>query len=56
MIIVNNNLEEQTIDLERFNEILKSPKTAKDVINDERFSLDKTIKIKGKTAMVLEVN
>ena len=56
MVIVNNNLEEQTIDLERFNEVLKSPKTAKDVIKDEKFSLDKTMIIKGKTAMVLEVN
>lgn len=56
MVVINNNLEAQTIDLGRFSEILKTPKNANDVITDEKFSLDKSLQIMGKTVLVLEVD
>jgi glycosidase len=55
MVVINNNLEEQTIDLNRFSNVLKGSKSAKDVLTDEVFPLDKLLTIKGKSVLVLEV-
>ena len=56
MVILNNNPEAVSLDLARFNEQLKGYTKAKEVLTDKVIDLEDTLPLKGKTAMVLELN
>ncbi|GIJ96988.1 alpha-amylase [Capnocytophaga stomatis] len=56
MVIINNNKEAQTIDLNRFAESLKGFTKGKDIISGKEFQLEKSLQIAGKTSMVIELN
>ncbi|MDO5106367.1 glycoside hydrolase family 13 protein [Capnocytophaga sp.] len=55
MVIINNNKEEQTIDLNRFEESLQGFTKGKEIISGKEFQLQKTLQIKGKTSMIIEL-
>ncbi|AWM13114.1 alpha-amlyase [Flavobacterium sediminis] len=55
MVILNNNLENQTLSLSRFEERLKDFTSADEVISGSKISLEKELSISGKTAMILEL-
>ncbi|MDO4228743.1 MAG: glycoside hydrolase family 13 protein [Capnocytophaga sp.] len=55
MVIINQNKETQNVDLKRFAESLKSFTNGKDIISDKNISLQNTLQIAGKTAMVIEL-
>ncbi|MDO4782542.1 MAG: glycoside hydrolase family 13 protein [Capnocytophaga felis] len=55
MVIINNNKETQTIDLNRFEESLKEFTKGKDIISGKEFQLQKSLQIAGKTSMVIEL-
>lgn len=54
MVVINNNPEAQTLNLKRFKEMIKTKKTGKDVISEQPISLENTLAIDGKTAMIIE--
>ncbi|HET8837943.1 MAG TPA: glycoside hydrolase family 13 protein [Flavobacteriaceae bacterium] len=56
MVIVNNNLETKTFDLDRFSEGIKDFKAGKDILSGKEFSFEENLKIEGKTSMVIELN
>jgi glycosidase len=56
MIVINNNLEAQDIDLSRFNEMIKDSKKGTDILSEATVSLEKTLKIEGKSSMIIELN
>lgn len=53
MIILNKNAEPQTINIERFKEIVMSYKKGKDVISDKMYDLNNGLTIPAKTPLVL---
>lgn len=55
MVIVNNNLEEQTIELNRFSEVLNPLKKGKDVLTNTEINLEKSLSLIGKSVLVLEL-
>lgn len=55
MVVINNNKETQTIDLNRFTESLKTFTKGKDIISGKEFQLQKSLQIAGKTSMVIEL-
>jgi len=55
MIAVNNSKQSKTVDLERFNEMNILGAQAVDVISGQKYSLNKTITIPARTALVLDV-
>ncbi len=55
MVILNNNPKKQTLNLNRFNEMLKTASKGKNILNDTTVSLTKPLEINGKTAMVIEI-
>ena len=55
MVVINNNPEAQTLDLKRFEEMIKTKKVGKDVISEQQISLENTLAIDGKTAMIIEL-
>lgn len=55
MVILNNNTKSQTIDLKRFSEILKNHKAGKEILTDKNIDLQKALKIKEKTALIIEI-
>ena len=54
-IIFNRNKAEKHLKTDRFNEILKDSESASDVLNDINVSLNDKILIKGKSALILEI-
>lgn len=54
MVVINNNPEAQTLDLKRFKEMLKTTVSGKDVISEQKISLESALTIDGKTAMIIE--
>lgn len=57
MVIINNNLKEQSLDLNRFAENLKDYSQGKDVLTGKIISLNQSrIKINGKDSLILELN
>jgi len=54
MVVINNNPESQTIDLNRFNEMIKAFKKGKDIISGEDISLENAMTIDGKSSMIIE--
>lgn len=55
MVAVNNNLEEKTIDLKRFDERLKGLKKGQDVLTEKIFDLNEDMTMEGKSVLVLEL-
>ena len=55
MVILNNHPKKQTLNLNRFNEMLKTASKGKNILNDTTVSLTKPLEINGKTAMVIEI-
>lgn len=56
MVIINNSDKPQTIDSERFAENIKPYTKGKDIISEKEIELNGTLKIQGKTSLVLELN
>ncbi len=55
MIVINNNLEKQTIKTSRFQENIKNFKSGKDVLSEKSFDLKNDIEIEGKSVLILEL-
>jgi neopullulanase len=55
MVVLNSNNQENTIDCQRFAEILKTRTTAANVLTGEKIDLSRPLRIGGKSAMVLEI-
>ncbi|WP_324719285.1 glycoside hydrolase family 13 protein [Salinimicrobium sp. HB62] len=56
MVVINNNPEAQTLNLERFSEGLGGATAGRDIISEEQLTLSDTLEISGKTSMVIELN
>lgn len=56
MIVLNNNPQEQTIETGRFKEAIDTFKSGYDIISDQTIDLTKPIQLKGRSALVLELN
>ncbi len=54
MVVINNNPEPQTLDLNRFKEMIKTATSGTDIISDQPVSLENTLTINGKTSMIIE--
>ncbi len=55
MVILNNSLENQKVNLNRFQENLNGFKSGKDVLSDKVFQLENEITIEGKSSLILEL-
>ena len=55
MVVINNNPEAQTLDLERFSEGLAGATAAKNVISEEQVELENELEISGKSSLILEL-
>ena len=55
MVVINNNLEDQELDLARYAEGLKGLSSGKDIISEKQIDLSKSLKIKGKTSLIIEL-
>jgi glycosidase len=55
MILLNKNETEVTLGMNRYNEMIPNTFKAKDVISDKEMEIKNTMKIPGKTAMILEI-
>ena len=55
MVIVNNNIESQTIKTNRFQESIQNYTTGKDIISEKTIDLKNDISIEGKSVLVLEL-
>ncbi len=55
MVVINNSPEPQEIDLARFTEGLAGSVSGKDVISEAQLDLSKSLNIKGKSSMVIEL-
>ena len=56
MVVINNSLETQELNLKRFEEMIKNSKTGKDIISGKTISLETTLKVEGKSALIIELN
>ncbi|TXE09168.1 alpha-amlyase [Gelidibacter salicanalis] len=54
MVVINNNPETQTLKLNRFKEMITSHKSGRDIISEQQISLENTLLVAGKTAMIIE--
>jgi glycosidase len=55
MVVINNNPEAQELELTRFAEGLVGITSGKEILSGSEISLDKTLKIEGKSSMVIEL-
>jgi len=56
MVIFNKNDKEVKLSTSKYIEIIGDKKAVFDVINDKRFSLESTLRIPAKSALILEIN
>jgi len=56
MVVLNKSKESRQIDLSRFSEILEPGSRATDVISGNQYTLNGTLKVAGKTPLILEVD
>ncbi|MBN2805969.1 MAG: glycoside hydrolase family 13 protein [Prolixibacteraceae bacterium] len=56
MVILNNHPEKQSIDPNRFSEVLKAFKKGTDVLSGKQFDIQKIIELEGKTGVILELD
>jgi glycosidase len=55
MVVLNRNPQAQDLDLARFQEVLNHHHNAKNVFDEKRIPLDKTLKVQGKSASIFEI-
>ena len=55
MVVINNSPEEREFELMRFSEGLKGAKSGKEIISGNEISLQDSLKIAGKSSMVIEL-
>ncbi len=55
MVVINNNPEAQELELTRFAEGLVGITSGKEILSDSEISLGRTLKIEGKSSMVIEL-
>lgn len=55
MVVINNNPNEVTLNLKRFEEGIQESKTGTDFLTDKQMKLNTELKIAGKTSMVIEL-
>ncbi|RIV45410.1 glycoside hydrolase family 13 protein [Flagellimonas pelagia] len=56
MVVLNNSLKDQQIDLARFAEGIQNHQSGTDVITGQNVGLDKSLEIKAKSSLVLDLN
>lgn len=56
MVVANRLEQDQTINLHRFNEVIQSQKTGKDVLTGQSVALDTGFVIKAKSAMIIDIS
>jgi len=56
MIIINNHLEQQTLDLNRFSEGIRGHSRTKEILTNKTINLEKNLTVSGETALILELN
>ncbi len=56
MVVINNNLETQTLDLLRFTEGIKKFTKGKEIISGNKINLQKQLTIAGKKSMIIELH
>ncbi|MBJ7882157.1 glycoside hydrolase family 13 protein [Gelidibacter salicanalis] len=54
MVVINNNPEAQTLELKRFKEMIKLHTSGWDILSEQQISLENTLQVDGKTAMIIE--
>ncbi|WP_281613547.1 glycoside hydrolase family 13 protein [Flammeovirga sp. SubArs3] len=54
-VILNNNKEDQTFDVKRFEEVLKGKTSGKDIISGKTITFDDKMTIPAKTAYIIEL-
>ena len=55
MVVINNASDTQKLNLERFQESIKSFTVGKDILSDKTIDLKNELSIDGKTSMILEL-
>jgi len=55
MVVINNSKETQTLDLSRFNNMIKKHKSGLDIISGNMISLERTLPIDSKKSFILEL-
>lgn len=55
MVVINNSKEERSVELSRFKENLQDAKMGKEILSDQKISLDKTFTISGKTSYIIDI-
>lgn len=55
MVVINNNPEAQILDLARFSEGIKNHKSGKEILSGKIISLEESLTVERKTAMVIEL-
>lgn len=55
MVMINNNKEDQTLDLQYFEESIKGFSKGREVISGKEFSLQKTLTVPAKTPLIIEL-
>lgn len=56
MVVINSSDKEQTIEMNRFQEIVPSSFTAKDVMKDAEVQIKDLLTIPAKSSLILEIN
>ncbi|MEN9999715.1 MAG: hypothetical protein RI922_2705, partial [Bacteroidota bacterium] len=55
MVVLNNSLENQTIDLSRFQEELNGFKATKEVVSEKNIELKNQLTINPKSSLIIEL-
>ncbi len=55
MVVINNNIKDQTLDLKYFEESLKGFSKGKEVISGKEFSLQNTLTVPAQTPFIIEL-
>ena len=56
MVVINSSDKEQTIEMNRFQEMVPSIFTAKDVMKDATVQIKDLLTIPAKSSLILEIN
>ncbi len=56
MVVINNNSDAVTLNLNRFEEGLSGKKEGKEILTSKWIKLDKELKVEGKTSLVLDLD
>jgi len=56
MVLLNKNEAAVTVDMNRYKEIIPNHFTAKDIVSNTAITVNNTLEIAAKTAMILEIN